>query len=200
MKCKEVMKLLGCHRVTLNKYIRLGTIRGTMLENGRYDYNEEDVYRMVGRKLNYEQDKKIVSYSRVSTSKQKDQLVSQTTRIYDSCICRNLILEHQYEDIGSGMNFDRKNFNDLIKEVIKGKIKIVVIENKDRLVRFGFELLETLFKYYGTKIIVLNDVLDNKSYEMEMTEDLISIIHYFTMKNYSHRRKLNKLRREIEQE
>lgn len=51
---------------------------------------------------------------------------------------------------------------------------------------------------FGTKILVLNDVLENKSYEQELTEDLISIIHYFTMKNYSHRRKLNKLRKEIE--
>lgn len=55
-----------------------------------------------------------------------------------------------------------------------------------------------MFKYFGCKILVLNDILENKTYEQELTEDLISIIHYFTMKNYSHRRKLNKLRKEIE--
>ena len=60
--------------------------------------------------------------------------------------------------------------------------------------------IEKFFKYFDTNILVLNDIVDNKSYEQELTEDLISIIHYFTMKSYSHRRKLNKLRKEIEKE
>ena len=75
---------------------------------------------------------------------------------------------------------------------------MVVIENKDRLVRFGYEILEQIFKYFGCTILVLNDVLENKTYEQELTDDLISIIHYFTMKSYSHRRKLNKIRKELE--
>ena len=66
------------------------------------------------------------------------------------------------------------------------------------MIRFNFDLLEDLFKYFGTKILVLNDTLDNKSYEQELTEDLVSIIHYFSMKSYSHRRKLNKIRKELE--
>ena len=48
------------------------------------------------------------------------------------------------------------------------------------------------------RIIVLNDAIENKSYEQELTEDSISVIHYFTMKSYSHRRKLNELRKELE--
>ena len=83
--------------------------------------------------------------------------------------------------------------------VIQNEVELLVIENKDRLTRFGYDLLEQLFKYFGTKILVLNNVIENKTYEQELTEDLISIIHYFTMKNYSHRRKLNKLRKEIEE-
>lgn len=78
-------------------------------------------------------------------------------------------------------------------------MELIIIENKDRLIRFNFDLLEGLFKYYGTKILVLNDILDNKSYEQELKEDLISIIHYFSMKSYSHRRKLNKIRKELEE-
>ena len=59
-------------------------------------------------------------------------------------------------------------------------------------------MFEKFFKYFGTSILVLNNEISNKSYEQELTEDLISIIHYFTMKSYSHRRKLNRLRRELE--
>ena len=96
------------------------------------------------------------------------------------------------------MASDRKDFQEAIRMIIQGEVELLVIENKDRLVRFGYEILESIFKYFGTKILVLNDILENKSYEQELTEDLISIIHYFTMKNYSHRRKLNKLRKELE--
>ena len=96
------------------------------------------------------------------------------------------------------MSDDRPKLQELIREVITGNIELVVIENKDRLVRFGFDILEQIFKYYNTKILVLNDSLENKTYEQELTDDLISIIHYFTMKSYSHRRKLNKIRKELE--
>ena len=97
------------------------------------------------------------------------------------------------------MSSDRPNFQKILQMVIQNKVELLVIENKDRLTRFGYDLLEQLFKYFGTKILVLNNVIENKTYEQELTEDLISIIHYFTMKNYSHRRKLNKLRKEIEE-
>ena len=96
------------------------------------------------------------------------------------------------------MTSDRKEFQEVLQMIIRGNVELLVIENKDRLVRFGYEILEQIFKYFGTKILVLNDILENKSYEQELTEDLFSIIHYFTMKNYSHRRKLNKLRKELE--
>lgn len=86
----------------------------------------------------------------------------------------------------------------MLRMVIRGEVELLVLENKDRLVRFGYEILEQLFKYFRCRILVLNDILENKTYEQELTEDLISIIHYFTMKNYSHRRKLNRLRRELE--
>ena len=67
---------------------------------------------------------------------------------------------------------------------IDGKIEYIIIENKDRLCRFGYELLEKLFLFYGTKLIVINDIIQNKTYEQELTDDLISIIHYFSMKSY----------------
>lgn len=153
---------------------------------------------LIGQKKE-KKNRKIISYSRVSTLSQKAQLKEQTKRIYDSCISRGLTLDEQFEDIKSGMSSDRPNFQKILQMVIQNEVELLVIENKDRLTRFGYDLLEQLFKYFGTKILVLNNVIENKTYEQELTEDLISIIHYFTMKNYSHRRKLNKLRKEIEE-
>lgn len=199
MRCKEALRILKVHRVTLNKYVREGKIRVTELANGRYEYNDEDIYSFIGKRVE-KHGTKIISYSRVSTQNQKDQLKEQTKRIYDSCIARGITLDEQLEDIGSGMSSDRKNFDKLCQMIFHGDVSIVVLENKDRLVRFGFDMLEKFFKYFGTTIIVLNDKIENKSYEQELTDDLISVIHYFTMKSYSHRRKLNKLRKELEQD
>ena len=199
MKAKDVLKILNISRITLMKYLKLGYISAIKLPNGQYDYNDDTVYAFIGQKKE-KKNKKIISYSRVSTQNQKSQLKEQTQRIYNSCVSKGIKLDEQIEDIKSGMSSDRKGFNYVCQEIIKGDIELLVIENKDRLLRFGYEIFEDFFKYFGTKILVLNDTLENKTYEQELTEDLISIIHYFTMKSYSHRRKLNKLRKELENE
>ena len=199
MKSKEVLKLLGVRRETLSRYVKEGKIKVSHRYNKTfYEYDDDSVYAFLGKTID-KHDRDIVTYARVSTQNQKKQLDEQKQRIYDSCIAKGLIVSKQYSDIKSGMSSDRKDFQEILRRVIKGEIELVVIENKDRFIRFGFDLLEHLFKYYNCKILVLNDVLDNKTYEQELTEDLISIIHYFTMKNYSHRRKLNKLRKELEE-
>lgn len=123
--------------------------------------------------------------------------ITDIKRTVDSILIPKFIDGKPIEDIKSGMSFDRKYFKELITNIISGKIECIFIENKDRLCRFGFELLEDLFKYYGTKIIVINNEIQNKSYEQELTDDLISIIHYFSMKSYSNRRKLNKIKKEL---
>lgn len=199
MKANEVMKLLNITRSTLYRYRKQGKVKiDAKISFNNFIYNDDSVYALIGIKKQ-KRNRKIISYSRVSTSNQKDQLKEQTKRIYDSCIVRGLILDQQIEDIKSGMSSNREGFQKIIQMVIKGQVELLVIENKDRLIRFGYETIEQIFKYFGTKILVLNDVLQNKTYEQELTEDLISIIHYFSMKNYSHRRKLNKLRKQIEE-
>ena len=198
MKAKDVKKLLGISQFTLYRYLRDGKVKlKSKLSKTNYDYDDDSVYALIGQKKE-KKDKKIISYARVSTQKQKRQLAEQNQRIYDSCISRGLKLDRQFSDIKSGMSADRKQFQEVLQMIIQGEVELLVLENKDRLVRFGYEILEQMFKYFGCKILVLNDILENKTYEQELTEDLISIIHYFTMKNYSHRRKLNKLRKELE--
>ena len=197
MNAKEVKKILGITQPTLSKYAREGRIKFTKINDYNYFYDADSVYALIGNKKNIN-DRLIVSYSRVSTSGQKDQLISQNQRIYESSTSRGLKLDKQYEDIKSGMDFNRNGFKNLLKDIAQNKIELVIIENKDRLIRFNFETLEFIFSLYGTKILILNDIIENKNYEKELTQDLISIIHYFTMKSYSHRRKLNKLRKEIE--
>lgn len=198
MKAKEVLKLLGITQQTLWNWSKSGKIKVVSKLSRTYnEYDDDSVYALIGQKSK-KKNRLVISYARVSTQKQKKQLDEQNQRIYDSCISRGLKLDKQFSDIKSGMSSDRKDFQEILRLIIQGEVELLIIENKDRLVRFGYEILEQIFKYFGTKILVLNDILENKTYEQELTEDLISIIHYFTMKNYSHRRKLNKLRKELE--
>lgn len=199
MKANEVLKLLNITRPTLCSYVKRGYIKAVKTPTGMYNYDEDSVLAFIGLKKK-KSNTRIISYSRVSAPNQKNQLIEQTNRLYNYCISKGIDLNEQIFDIKSGMSFERKGFQNLLTQVIQGKVKLVVIENKDRLVRFGYEIIEGIFKYYGTTILVVNEEIDNKSYEQELTEDLISVIHYFTAKSYSHRRALNKLKRELENE
>lgn len=199
MKAKEVKKILGITQATINNYVKKGIIRFTKVNPYHYIYNDDDVYRMAGITKD-SPNRYNVTYSRVSLPKQKNDLVTQKQRLYDFVLSSGFTLEKELSDIKSGMNFkDREGLNLLISEVILGKIDTVFIENKDRLARFGFELLEKMFDSFGTKIVVIS-IADNISYEQELTQDLISIIHHFSMKSYSNRRKLNKIKKELSEE
>lgn len=199
MKAKDVKKILNVTQPTLSKYVKTGILKVIKINAYHYEYLDEDVYKLIGNK-NFKKEKYNISYSRVSSQQQIQSLKEQSQRIYEYCISKGIDLQQQFEDIKSGMSFDRKNFSNLIEKVIKGEIGLIIIENKDRIVRFGFEMLELIFKYYGTKILVINDSISNKTYEQELSDDLISIIHHFSMKMYSNRRKLNKIKKILLQE
>lgn len=195
MKAKEVLKILGITRPTLSKYIKDGTLNVLATHNGQHIYDDESVYAFIG--LKKKKNKRInVIYARTSNPPKK-YAEEQASRILNYCTSNGIQIDEQIIDVKSGMNFSRDGLNQLVEKIVKGKIELIAIENKDRLCRFGFELFETFCKYFKTKILVVND-LSEKTYEQELTEDLISIIHYFAMKSYSHRRKLNKLTKELE--
>ena len=195
MKAKDVLKILNITRPTLTKYVKENKIKVDSVINGQYVYNDESVYSLIGLKKE-KQNRLNVIYARVSNPPKK-YLDEQLKRLINFCSEKGITVDKEYFDIKSGMNFERDQFKDLIQEIVKGNIELIVIENKDRLCRFGFDLFNEFCKYFKTKIIVVND-LSEKNFEQELTEDLISIIHYFSMKSYSHRRKLNKIKKELE--
>lgn len=195
MKAKDVLKILNITRPTLTKYVKENKIKVDSVINGQYVYNDESVYSLIGLKKE-KQNRLNVIYARVSNPPKK-YLDEQLKRLINFCSEKGITIDKEYFDIKSGMNFKRDQFKDLIQEIVKGNIELIVIENKDRLCRFGFDLFNEFCKYFKTKIIVVNE-LSEKNFEQELTEDLISIIHYFSMKSYSHRRKLNKIKKELE--
>lgn len=131
-----------------------------------------------------------VIYARVSTSNQKQDLNNQIETIKNYMISNGIIPHEVYTDIASGLNENRNGLNKLIYDVENNKIKKIYITFKDRLSRFGFDYFKNIFAHHDVEIVVLDNLEStNKIFEQELVEDLISIIHHYSTKLYSNRRK-----------
>jgi len=179
------MKILNICRTTLYKYAKNGTIKFNILDNGYYDYDEKSVYSLKKKNKN---PKVNVIYSRVSTYKQKNDLLTQTSNIQKYCDGKLIKIETIYSEIASGLDFDRKEFSLLLDDIFNYKIDTVYISNKDRLTRLSFNTLTNIFKKFDTKIIVVNNI-NSKHNDNEIFEELISLMHIFSTTMYSNRRK-----------
>src|SRR5574344_1120842 len=130
MKAKDVLALLGIARETLSRLVSIGTIKARKLDNGRYIYDKESVYKYLGTNI----DKHNIIYGRVSTSKQKKDLENQIQNLTNYCMNNGIQIHNVYKDISSGINFDkRKSLLLLIDEVMKGNVATIYITYKDRL-------------------------------------------------------------------
>lgn len=182
MKSSEVLKLLKVSRVTLSKYVKEGKIKVLKLHNGYYDYDKFDVFNLAGI-----DNRKNVIYCRVSTNKQKNDLSNQINFIKTYCNNKNIIIDHIFTDIESGMIIDRPDFNKLLSEILEYKIDKIFISNRDRLTRTGYKTLQDICnKFFVDIIICENETIDP---DKELLNEIISLIHCFSMKTYSARRK-----------
>ena len=135
--------------------------------------------------LEIEVEKKIVIYSRVSNVGQKDDLKNQTDFLKQYANAKGYITE-EFTDIGSGLNFKRKNWNKLLDDVQSKKVSKIIIAHKDRFVRFGFDWFQSFCIKNGCDIEVVNN--EKLSPQEEMIQDLISIIHVFSCRVYGLRK------------
>lgn len=148
-------------------------------------YYTLDQYRSyIGMKVNSV--KKTIVYCRVSSANQKNDLQSQKLALEQFCAAKGYCISDWICEIGSGLNYKRKHFNQILEQVELGEIARIIIAHKDRLARFGFEWFETFCKRHGTVIEVTNHT--SCSPEQEMTQDLLSIIHCFSSRLYGLRK------------
>ena len=185
MTAKEVLRVLQITRPTLTKYVKSGKLKVTVKGNGRYDYDADSVYKM----LNKDIERKTYLYARVSTAKQKKDLENQVQLLKTFCFQNGYVIHGVYQDIASGISFEKRNqFFELLDEVLAGKVNRVVVTYKDRLSRVGFELFTYLFKKYGCEIIVISETGSEKLDSEEIFEEIISLLHCYSMKLYSSRK------------
>lgn len=177
-------------RPTLTKYVKEGLIKVTTKGNGQYDYDSDSVYKL----LNKDIERKTYIYARVSTTKQKKDLESQIQLLKTFCFQNGYVLNGVYQDIASGISFEkRKEFFDLLEEVLAGKVKRVIITYKDRLSRVGFELFSYLFTKHGCELIVMSEVGSTELDSDEVFDDVVHLLDSYSLTLYSkHKNKLIK--------
>jgi len=133
--------------------------------------------------------RKTFIYARVSTAKQKADLENQTELLKRFCFERGYSINQVFADIASGLSFEkRKGLFALLDEVLSGRVERVVISYKDRLSRVGYSLFKHLFDKYNCEIVVMSEVGSEKLDSQEIFEEIVSLLHCYSMKFYSKRR------------
>lgn len=194
-KPKDFAELLGVSVKTLQRWDRDGILKANRTPTDRRYYTYDQYLQFKG--IQTENDiRDTVIYARVSTRNQKDDLQNQVEFLKQFCNAKGIIVNQCVEDFGSGLNYNRKKWNKLLDEVMANKIKTIVILNKDRFIRFGYDWFEKFCEKFNTKIIIVNN--ETLSPNEELVQDIISILHVFSCRLYGLRKYKNQIKEDEE--
>lgn len=174
----QFSKLIGKTNQTLRNWDKDGILKPHHVsESGYRYYSQEQLNHFLGLKQEVQLNKKTIGYCRVSSHKQKDDLERQIDNVKTYMYAKGYSFEI-ISDIGSGINYNKKGLNQLIDMVTNSEVDKIVVLYKDRLIRFGFELIENICNKYGATI----EIIDNteKTEEQELVEDMIQIVTVFS--------------------
>lgn len=174
----QFSKLIGKTSQTLREWDKKDILKPHhVAPTGYRYYSQEQLNHFLGIKGIEVKSKKVIGYCRVSSHKQKDDLERQIENVKTYMIAKGYSFD-VITDIGSGINYNKKGLNQLIDMITNSEVEKVVVLYKDRLIRFGYELIENLCEKYGTTI----EIIDNseKAEEQELVEDLIQIVTVFS--------------------
>ncbi len=180
-------KSLGVSIQTLRNWDKEGKLKPTYVTENGYRYYSEDLLNKFRNIKNVNKiKKKNILYARVSTKNQKEDLNRQIDNLKQYAYSKGYSFEI-ITDIGSGINYKKEGLLKMINLVECGEVDRIIVLYKDRLIRFGYDLIEYICKLNDTKI----EIVDNStiSKEQELTEDLIQIITVFANKLYGARSK-----------
>ena len=182
---RKAIEITGLSANTLRKYADNGTIKAKRVGKGQRLFDVTDLLQQ--RDPSRCDGKPVVCYCRVSSRKQKDDLARQVVFMRERYPNADII-----QDIGSGLNFKRKGLDAILQRLLQGDKFTLVVAYRDRLCRFGFELIQSMFEKNGGEILVLDK--SELSPQQELTEDLLSILHVFSCRMHGLRRYENEIK------
>jgi predicted site-specific integrase-resolvase len=187
VKPKEASRLIGVDLATLRRMACRGELKHIRTDTGRYLY---DISSFFNRGKNTVSERKKICYARVSSRGQKSDLENQIAFLKSKNPETQVI-----SDYGSGLNFHRKGLRQILDLAYKGELEEVVVTYKDRLCRFGFELIEYILKTQSNaKIVVLSK--NTTSAESELATDLLSIITVFSARMHGLRKYKSQIKKD----
>lgn len=175
LRMNEVSEITGLAQSTLRLMHRKGELVPAKVSSGgtRY-YSDEQIKEYMG--IETVSKRIVIGYARVSSRKQEDDLNKQIENLKTYMFAKGYSFE-MITDIGSSMNYSKNGLTKLLERIHNGEVSKVVVLYKDRLVRFGFELLETVCKLNDCEI----EIVDNtpKTNEEELVNDLAKVVNVF---------------------
>ena len=196
-KVGEFAKLLNVTVKTLQNWDKQGTLKAYRTPTNQRFYTEEQLNQV----LNFSNDNQgekygsKIGYCRVSTPNQKNNLENQEEYLRNYTNAKGVILDEVLTDIGSGINYNRKNFNKILELVEAEEVSEIYVTYKDRFVRFGFEWFNNFCEKHGAKIIILNQ--PSTSPEQELAEDLLNIATVFSERNHDLRKYKTEINKDL---
>ena len=183
----KAAEILGVSIPTLRRWDKLNKLSSTFRTFGNHRrFNITEVYKILNRgesRLN-------ICYARVSSHDQKKDLETQSLKLENHCIENKIENIEVIKDLGSGLNFKKKGLKRLISLIITSKINTIYLTHKDRLLRFGSDLIINIAKKFGTKVICLSE--KTLSFEEQLANDVLEIITVCSARLYGSRSHKNK--------
>jgi excisionase family DNA binding protein len=199
MSTGEAAAYLGRSVKTLQRWDRDGTLSPAgRTGTGRRAYTKEQLDAFLGRKTERQAPSRIIAYCRVSSAAQQPDLKNQRRVLEEFAAARGLADVEWIEEVGGGLNFNRKRFLEIMDAVGRREVGTIVLAHKDRLVRFGYQWFEHHCKTHGCELLVLNN--ESLSPEQEMVQDLMTIVHTFSSRLYGLRNYKKKLSEALAQD
>jgi putative resolvase len=181
---EEASKLLGVSTKTIRRWENEGKIKSIRTNGGHRRFLVAD---LIGSKT----DKSLtIAYARVSSHDQKDDLKRQEIVLESYCATKGYAFE-LISDMGSGMNYKKKGLIRLIKLICSNQVDRLVLTHKDRLLRFGSELIFSLCEIFGCEVVIINRSEDS-TFEEDLASDVLEIITIFSARLYGSRSDKNK--------
>ena len=184
----EAAKHFGVAQSTLRRWDEDGTLVAKRTENG---HRRQDLSEIRPHPLNAppKLERKTIAYARVSSNDQKDELLRQAQVLELYCAKQGWVFE-TITDLGSGMNYKKKGLKTLLDDILDNKVERLVITHKDRLLRFGAELVFMLCKAREVDVVIINQG-EELSFEQELAQDVLEIITVFSARLYGPRSQKN---------
>lgn len=179
---------LGVSISTLRRWESEGKLVPQRTKGNQRRYSAEQIMGLV-RKVTPKPERITLAYARVSSADQKKDLERQKTVLEMYCAAQGWNFE-LISDLGSGMNYRKKGLQSLLQKLLNGKIERLVITHKDRLLRFGAELIFSVCEMKGVEVVIINKG-GEASFEEDLAKDVLEIITVFSARLYGSRSKKN---------